>query len=115
MLPNPRLHTCRSAALRGAGDAQAVSRHQNIPSCANKPSSPQISSVSQRAFDFCKFSREQRLELIGELWDNLEANLSPLEPALIAELDRHLAEFRADPTEGRPAAEVIARIRATLR
>ncbi len=37
------------------------------------------------------------------------------EPELIAELDRRLAEFEADPTEGRPGAEVIARIRATLR
>lgn len=71
--------------------------------------------MGQPTFDFSKLSPEQRLELIGELWDSLEGELPALEPELIAELDRRLAEFEGDPTEGRPAAEVIARIRATLR
>lgn len=71
--------------------------------------------MSRPTFDFSRLSPEQRLELIGELWDSLEEELPPLEPEFIAELDRRLAEFEANPTEGRPAAEVIARIRATLR
>ena len=69
--------------------------------------------MSQATFDFSKLSPEQRLELIGELWDSLEDELPPLEPELLAELDRRLAEFDANSAEGRPAAEVIARIRAT--
>jgi putative addiction module component (TIGR02574 family) len=71
--------------------------------------------MSHPAFDFSKLSPQQRLELIGELWDSLEDELPPLEPEMLAELDRRLAEFAANPAEGRPAAEVIARVRATLR
>lgn len=71
--------------------------------------------MSSPAFDFSRLSPQQRLELIGELWDSLEDELPPLEPELLAELDRRLAEFEADSAEGRPAAEVIARVRATLR
>ena len=69
----------------------------------------------QRKVEFAQLSPEQRLELIGEIWDSLEDEVLPLEPELIAELDRRLAEFEANPAEGRPAAEVIARIRATLK
>jgi len=71
--------------------------------------------MSQPAFDFSRISPEQRLDLIGELWDSLEDVLPPLDPELLAELDRRLSEFDANPAEGRPAAEVIARIRATLK
>ena len=71
--------------------------------------------MSHPAFDFSKLSPQQRLELIGELWDSLEDELPPLEPEMLAELDRRLAELEANPAEGRPAAEVIARVRATLR
>jgi putative addiction module component (TIGR02574 family) len=71
--------------------------------------------MGRPAFDISKLSPQQRLELIGELWDSPEDELPPLDPELLAELDRRLAEFEADPSEGRPAAEVIARIRTTLR
>jgi putative addiction module component (TIGR02574 family) len=71
--------------------------------------------MSQHKVDPAKLSPEQRLQLIGELWDSLEDEALPLEPELLAELDRRLAELDANPSEGRPAAEVIARIRATLR
>jgi putative addiction module component (TIGR02574 family) len=71
--------------------------------------------MGQPTFDFSKLSPHQRLELIGELWDSLEDELPPPEPELLAELDRRLADFEANPGEGRPAAEVIARIRATLK
>jgi len=71
--------------------------------------------MGRPAFDISKLSPQQRLELIGKLWDSLEDELPPLDPELLAELDRRLAEFEANPSEGRPATEVIARIRATLR
>ncbi len=70
--------------------------------------------MSRPKVDFAKLSPEQRLELIGEIWDSLEDEALELEPELVAELDRRLAELEANPAEGRPAAEVIARIRATL-
>lgn len=75
----------------------------------------QIRFMSHPAFDFSKLSPQQRLELIGELWDSLEDELPPLDPELLAELDRRLAELEADAAEGRSAAEVIARVRAALR
>jgi putative addiction module component (TIGR02574 family) len=71
--------------------------------------------MGRPAFDISKLSPQQRLELIGELWDSLADELPPLDPELKAELDRRLAELEANPSEGVPAAEVIARIRATLR
>ncbi len=71
--------------------------------------------MRQPKLDYTKLSPEQRLELIGEIWDSLEDEALPLEPELLAELDRRLAEFETNPAEGRPAAEVIARIRATLK
>lgn len=71
--------------------------------------------MSRPAFDFSKLSPEQRLDLIGELWDSLKDDLPPPDPELLAELDRRLAEYEQNPEEGRSAAEVIARIRATLK
>jgi putative addiction module component (TIGR02574 family) len=71
--------------------------------------------MSQPKLDYTKLSPEQRLQLIGEIWDSLEQEALPLEPELLADLDRRLAEFDTSPAEGRPAAEVIARIRATLK
>jgi putative addiction module component (TIGR02574 family) len=67
------------------------------------------------AFDFTKLTPEERLELIGEIWDSLENETLPISSELQAELDRRLADLERNPTEGRPAAEVIARLRATLR
>jgi putative addiction module component (TIGR02574 family) len=71
--------------------------------------------MTQPTFDFTKLSPEERLDLIGEIWDSLENELPPISPELQAELDRRLAELEQNPAEGRPAAEVIARIRATLK
>ena len=71
--------------------------------------------MTQPAFDFTKLSPEERLDLIGEIWDSLEDEQPPISSELQAELDRRLAELEQNPSEGRPAAEVIARIRATLK
>jgi putative addiction module component (TIGR02574 family) len=71
--------------------------------------------MTQPAFDFTKLSPEERLDLIGEIWDSLENEQPPISPELQAELDRRLAELERNPSVGLPAAEVIARIRATLK
>jgi putative addiction module component (TIGR02574 family) len=71
--------------------------------------------MTQPAFDFTKLSPEERLDLIGEIWDSLENEQPPISPELQAELDRRLAELERNPSDGLPAAEVIARIRATLK
>ena len=71
--------------------------------------------MTQPAFDYKKLSPEERLDLIGEIWDSLENEQVPISPELKAELDRRLADLERNPSEGRPDAEVIARIRATLK
>ena len=71
--------------------------------------------MTQPAFDYKKLSPEERLDLIGEIWDSLENEQMPISPELQAELDRRLADLVRNPSDGRPAAEVIARIRATLK
>lgn len=71
--------------------------------------------MTQPAFDYKKLSPEERLDLIGEIWDSLENEQMPIWPELQAEFDRRLADLERNPSDGRPAAEVIARIRATLK
>lgn len=41
--------------------------------------------------DFSHLSPEERLDLIGEIWDSLEADRVPLTAAQEAEIDRRLA------------------------
>ncbi len=59
-----------------------------------------------------RMSNEQRLRLIGEIWESL----APIDQLAIPEshreeLDRRLAEADADPAAGRPWEEVRARLR----
>jgi putative addiction module component (TIGR02574 family) len=52
--------------------------------------------------DFSGLSAEERLDLIGALWDSLDPQqLPPPSPDELAELERRVAEVRADPTAGR--------------
>jgi putative addiction module component (TIGR02574 family) len=49
--------------------------------------------------ELLKLSVEERLELIGLLWDSIEAEQHPsLTEAQKAELDRRIAEHEADPS-----------------
>jgi putative addiction module component (TIGR02574 family) len=43
----------------------------------------------------------EKLELVGELWDELAANPAdiPVPPEHIAELERRMEEYRRDPTK----------------
>jgi putative addiction module component (TIGR02574 family) len=70
--------------------------------------------MSKPSIDFSSLTVEQRLDLIGQIWDSLEA-LPPLTPEQEAELDRRSREVDADPDAGADAAEVIARLRARLK
>ncbi|MEJ1969639.1 MAG: addiction module protein [Rhizomicrobium sp.] len=49
--------------------------------------------------DLLRLSVDERLQLIGELWDSIEAEqLPPLTEAWKDEIDRRLAEHSADPS-----------------
>jgi putative addiction module component (TIGR02574 family) len=61
-------------------------------------------------------SAEERVALIGRLWDSLDPALAaPITPALAAELDRREAEADAAPDAGHAWPEVRDDLRKKLR
>jgi putative addiction module component (TIGR02574 family) len=56
----------------------------------------------------------ERIELAQELWDSIDpgADLPPLTPEQMKEVDRRLAEHLRDPSTAIPWEEVRARLRA---
>ena len=77
--------------------------------------------MGQPAFDFLSLSIDERLQLVGDIWDSIAdaANTSPdvlpLTEAQKAELDRRIAEADADPASLVPMDEVLERVRARIR
>lgn len=70
--------------------------------------------MSKPTIDFTQLTVEERLDLIGQIWDSLES-APPLTPEQIAELERRSRDVDANPEDGTDAAEVVARLRAQLR
>ena len=64
-----------------------------------------------------RLSREQRLELVQEIWDTIAAenHSSLLTDAQREELDRRIAEADASPDDGIPADQVLAQTLARLK
>ena len=59
---------------------------------------------------------EERIELIGKLWDSLDPALAaPITPALAAELDRREANADAAPDSGEAWPEIRDDLRKKLR
>lgn len=69
--------------------------------------------MAELEIDISKLSREERLDLIEELWDSLSADPETirLTEAQTNELDRRLVEMDQDDTLGIPWETVLARIR----
>jgi putative addiction module component (TIGR02574 family) len=67
------------------------------------------------SFDFSQLSPEQRLTLIGELWESLDADTVKLTQAQANELDRRLATLDGDIERGRDAKDVIADLEKRFR
>jgi putative addiction module component (TIGR02574 family) len=61
--------------------------------------------------DIESLSPQERLDLIGQLWDSLDANDVQLKPAQAAELDRRLEALDEDIDHGRDAVDVLAELR----
>jgi putative addiction module component (TIGR02574 family) len=70
------------------------------------------SGMARPAVDILALSPAERLELIGELWDSLDATDVELTPEQCAELDRRLDALEIAGPVGAPWHEVEARIRA---
>jgi putative addiction module component (TIGR02574 family) len=60
--------------------------------------------------DIARLTPQERLDLIGELWDSLSAEDMRLTPAQDAELARRMARFDADAEEARPWDEIDAEL-----
>jgi putative addiction module component (TIGR02574 family) len=59
---------------------------------------------------------EERIALIGKLWDSLDpAAAAPITPALAAELDRREAEADGAPDAGEAWPEIKDQLRKKLR
>ena len=65
--------------------------------------------------DIAQLSLRERLDLIGQLWESLEAAEVPLTAAQAAELDHRMLTLDEDIKEGRDADEVIAELRSRQR
>lgn len=76
--------------------------------------------MGQPAFDYLSLSIEERLQLVGDIWDsiadaaNASPDLLPLTAAQMAELDRRIAHADAHPEELIPMEDVLARVRAKV-
>ncbi|HLH51333.1 MAG TPA: addiction module protein [Roseiarcus sp.] len=60
------------------------------------------------AFDIARLTPQERLDLIGELWDSLSAEDVRLSPAQDAELERRLRTFEADAQAAIPWEDIDA-------
>ncbi len=67
------------------------------------------------AIDFSHLSPEERLDLISEIWESLDAVDVPLTPAQEAEIDRRLATLDEDIKHGRDADVVVTDLRRRYR
>ena len=77
--------------------------------------------MTKPAFDYRSLSVDERLQLVGDIWDSIaeEAHtrpeVLPLSEAQKTELDRRLAEYDANPSSGIPMDQAIDRIRERFR
>jgi putative addiction module component (TIGR02574 family) len=71
---------------------------------------PRYIQFMTAALDITKLSPQERLDLIGELWDSLAAEDVRLTPAQDAELARRMATFEADAKTAKPWDEIEAEL-----
>jgi len=67
------------------------------------------------SIDYSHLSPRERLDLIGEIWDSIEADYIPLPPDQAAELDRRYATLDEDIKQGRDALAVYEDLTARYR
>lgn len=75
---------------------------------------PEISGMSNAAFDFRRLSVAERLQLVEDIWDSIAVETPdavPLTDAQRAELDRRLVEHGRDPDSAVPWDDVRSSLR----
>lgn len=72
--------------------------------------------MASRPIKVDELSAEERIELMGRLWDSLDpADAAPMTPELAAELDRREADADAAPEAGDAWPEIQAALLRKLR
>lgn len=71
--------------------------------------------MGRPALDISQLTPDERLDLIGELWDSLTPQDVPLTPEQREELRRRVDRVNADGSTGSPWPDVEARIRRRFR
>ena len=56
-------------------------------------------------------SVEERLAIIGELWDSIDHSKRPVSPSVAALIDERVADAKANPLDSRPWDEVQQSLR----
>ena len=76
----------------------------------------QVSTMASRPVPLDDLTAEQRIELMGRLWDSLDpAAAAPITNAVAAELDRRETEADSDPESGESWTEIKAKLEKKLR
>ena len=70
--------------------------------------------ILERFPELLKLSDDERIQLSEELSGTVFLDEPVTDPAIIAELERRMEEYRRDPSLGRPWSEVRARVRESL-
>jgi len=68
-------------------------------------------TAGMATLDFSRLSPQEKLDLIGELWDSLDPDTVPVSAEWTAELDRRNARFAEDRGQAIPWASVKAKLR----
>ena len=73
-------------------------------------------SASLKALGIDRLGVEERLALVGEIWDSIAADTGdvPVDPERIAEIRERLAAYRSDRVKGERARDVAEAIRRNL-
>ena len=71
--------------------------------------------VARPAVDLSKLTQDEKLELIGELWDSLDDAAVALTSEQRREIDRRVANLDANGPSGSSWEEVEARVRTRAR
>ena len=61
-----------------------------------------------------QLSSEEKLVLIGKLWQSLNKDSLPVPPEVVAELERRRAAYERNPGSALTLDEVLARVRRKL-
>jgi putative addiction module component (TIGR02574 family) len=56
-------------------------------------------------------SVEERLAIIGELWDSIDHSQRSVSPSVAAVIDERVADAKANPLDGRPWSQVQESLR----